>query len=147
MDPDEVLECRECRMTVARSDDTCSWCGSTLRAQTQASIQDASKADMPGGVAHTRSTDPETSRMAALSVGDLRPNQYAVWLCLLDFGPMCDERLVERYDSIRALRQWPKQSVSGLRTRRKELVDGGLVKEWGEEFTASGRRTKRWGVR
>lgn len=150
MDADDITTCTSCQMTVARGDTHCGWCGTLMRptqtqaSQTQAGMQDAS---MPGGRGVARATDPETSRIAALSVGALRLNQYAVWLCLLDFGPMCDERLVERYDSIRALRQWPKQSASGLRTRRKELVDGGLVKEWGEEFTASGRRTKRWGVR
>lgn len=41
------------------------------------------------------------------------------------YGSMTDEQLVERYSG------QPRQSVSGIRTRRKELVDMGAIRDTG----------------
>jgi hypothetical protein len=101
----------------------------------------------PVVVARARSTDPMTSHAAAASVGDLRPNQRAV-LGLLRCHPggLTDEQMVVHYqDSRRGHPEVPAQTESGLRTRRKELVDAGLVVDTGEKRkTAAGRATKVW---
>lgn len=86
-----------------------------------------------------RLTDPATSHAAARSVGDLRESQAAVLLCFLQHGPMHDEKLEVRYS------QRPQQSESGLRTRRRELVDLELLQDAGETtLTVHGRRTTIW---
>lgn len=86
-----------------------------------------------------RRTDPPTSHRAADSVGDLRESQIAVLLCFLQHGPMHDELLQARYQ------QSPPQSVSGLRTRRRELFDRGLLRATGETAkTVCNRATAIW---
>lgn len=87
-----------------------------------------------------RSTDPPTSWAAAKSLGDLRESQSAVLAFLREHGPMTDEQLVARYD------REPRQSPSGLRTRRKELVeDFDLVVDTGrKEKLLSGRQAIVW---
>lgn len=89
-----------------------------------------------------RRTDPETSHEAAASVTDLRARQAAVLVALRHLGPSTDERLVEQYPRI-----FPAvpQSPSGLRTRRHELVAGGLVEWTGvKKVIASGRQARVW---
>lgn len=86
-----------------------------------------------------RATDPDTSWAAARSVTDLRPRQAAV-LELLSRGPLTDEQIARRYCG-------PRQSPSGLRTRRKELVDMGLVRDSGvKERMETGRLAVVWEV-
>lgn len=96
--------------------------------------------------AHARATDPTTSHDAARSVKSIRPRQRAV-LAVLAERPMTDVELVEVYgyrhraDADR----YPRQSESGLRTRRAELVTLGYV----EDSTTtrrleSGRRAIVW---
>lgn len=88
-----------------------------------------------------RLTDPETSRLAAnsLSPEKLRASQLDVLVVLRRHGPLSDEAIYERL-----LR---RQSVSGARTRRKELVDLGLVRDSGDrDVTASGRQTIIWEI-
>lgn len=95
----------------------------------------------PPGVTgpRARSTDPATSHAAAGSVGDLRESQRAVLACFLQHGPMHDEKLEVRYS------QQPRQSESGLRTRRRELVDLGLLRDSGStSLTVHGRKTVVW---
>lgn len=94
--------------------------------------------------ARARRDDPETSHEAAASVESIRERQRAIYSLLDSIGPMHDEELVGRY-----LRQvdLPVQSVSGIRTRRSELVDLGLVVHTGEfTKTKSGRRARIWAV-
>ena len=103
----------------------------------------------PAVRARARTSDPDTSHWAAASVGPLRPNQRAV-LTLLRNHPagLTDEEMVERYqESRRGNPHVPAQTSSGLRTRRKELVDAGLVADTGEKRrTVAGRATKVWGA-
>lgn len=87
-----------------------------------------------------RRTDPETSWQAARSVKHLRESQ-TIMLGRLRVGPATDEDLY----------RWPvinkTMSPSGARTRRKELVDMGLVEDSGvRDKTRSGRKTIVWRV-
>lgn len=91
-----------------------------------------------------RLTDPETSHEAARSVTDLTVKQAHV-LAVLEawkpWGGLTDERI--RLEYVRDDR--PYQSESGLRTRRHELVELGLVVDSGRrERLASGRRAIIW---
>ena len=91
--------------------------------------------------AHARRTDPETSHAAAASPtpGTLRPRQAEV-LNILRQGPMHDQRIAAT-----ALAWHSKQSPSGLRTRRAELVATGLVEDSGRrEILPSGRGSVVW---
>jgi hypothetical protein len=88
-----------------------------------------------------RRTDPATSHAAARSVRDLRESQLAVLLTFHKHGPMHDELLVTRYDYGDA----PRQSDSGLRTRRRELYDLGLLRSAGlTAKTVCGRDSAVW---
>jgi len=85
-----------------------------------------------------RTHDPVTSHMAAASVRELRPKQQAVLDMLLVEDGLTDEEIARYY-------RGPAQSPSGLRTRRCELVDLGLVRDSGRKaFTAAGRPTIIW---
>jgi hypothetical protein len=93
----------------------------------------------PADSPRARRTDPATSHAAAQSVGDLRESQRAVLATFLQHGPMHDEKLEVRYP------QQPRQSESGLRTRRRELVDLGLLRDSGTTtLTVHGRSTTIW---
>lgn len=79
----------------------------------------------------TRPDDPVTSHAAAgTTLIELRESQSEVLGLFQDVGPMSDTDLVAT-----AQRLEVKQSVSGLRTRRSELVTMGLLRD-------SGRRGK-----
>lgn len=92
--------------------------------------------------AHARDADPETSHDAAASVVGIRDRQNAILDLLKQRGPMIDETIARTYAQTPNL---PKQSPSGLRTRRSELVELGLV-IWtgGTEKTTSGRQSRIW---
>ncbi len=96
-------------------------------------------------VAHARATDPETSHEAAASLTSdrLRESQYAVLDALIDHGPICDADLVDAYMMHGYA---PRQSPSGIRTRRKELVALGKVRAAGHTVLSSGRRAIVWEV-
>ena len=96
-------------------------------------------------MANARRTDPSTSHEAARSIRDVPLNQRAVFDVLGAFGPLIDEDLISHYD--RSVVMWnnPQQSDSGIRTRRKELVDMGLVFDSGVKGrTEGGRASIRW---
>lgn len=98
-----------------------------------------------GAGPRARSTDPETSHAAAASVAarDLRESHRAI-ADLLEANPggLTDERLVDLY--LGSERE-PYQSPSGIRTRRDELVQAGLVRDSGRKATLStGRRGIVW---
>ena len=89
----------------------------------------------------TTPSDPETSHGAADSVTDLTEKQEAVFRVLEIHGPGSDASLSYWY----TLHGVPRQSESGLRTRRAELVRKGLVRDTGEtEVLPSGRRAIIW---
>lgn len=95
----------------------------------------------PAPVAHARRTDPPTSHAAAaaLTPDTLRKSQAEV-LNILRQGPMHDQRIAAT-----ALAWHSKQSPSGLRTRRAELVAAGLVEDSGRRETLpSGRGSVVW---
>ena len=91
-----------------------------------------------------RRTDPETSHAAARSVRSLTDRQAAVLQIISVQGPIHDHALVIAY----ADTDLPLQSESGIRTRRKELVDRGWVIDSGHRAVLpSGRKAIIWMVR
>lgn len=91
--------------------------------------------------ARARSADPDTSHAAAASLAPdkIRLSQHAVLRHLRRHGPMTDTEMVDSFDGK------IYQSPSGLRTRRKELVDRGLVIDTGKRETLeSGRSAIVW---
>ena len=87
-----------------------------------------------------RHSDPETSWLAAKSILNIRQDQANVWLLLRKYGPLTDEGILDcMYGE-----DW-RLSPSGCRTRRKELVDLGLVDAIEEEgSTALGNKCNIW---
>lgn len=87
-----------------------------------------------------RNTDPETSHQAAASVTHIRESQARIMLILKLVGPLTDGGI---------FKNWPTWagpiSPSGCRTRRKELVDLGYVRDSGKRMIlASGRKSIIW---
>lgn len=73
--------------------------------------------------ARARHTDPSTSHNAAARIGDLTENQQAVLIVIRMWNrPLLDEELVRVYADYRRGVNLPKQSESGLRSRRSELA-------------------------
>ena len=90
--------------------------------------------------AHARHSDPRTSHDAArsLSPGKLRDSQKAVLAHFRKLGPMTDTDLVNVYVG-------SPQSRSGLRTRRRELTDRGLIEDTGaKKKLPTGRNAIVW---
>jgi hypothetical protein len=87
-----------------------------------------------------RRSDPETSWQAARSVDPLklRATQREILWVLRNWGPLTDEEIA-------VLVGPDSQSPSGLRTRRRELVDAGLVVDTGRRRKSrSGRAMIVW---
>lgn len=99
----------------------------------------------PGrAVPRARRGDPATSHSAAASVAELRDSQRAVLDLFAEAGNMTDEDLVGRYPGTTG---GPTQSESGLRTRRRELADAGLLVDTDDRRRLkSGRLAIVWGV-
>lgn len=94
-----------------------------------------------------------TSRAAAESIEDLGHNQQAVLEALESLGGWStDERLITHYQAARVPRSietpreiWPKQTESGIRTRRHELVEDGFVEDSGQRAPmTTGREAIVW---
>lgn len=100
--------------------------------------------------AHARAGDPETSVAAAeaLTPEVLRASQNAVLRFVRKFGPCTDQYLVDMYQLIERRQPHallPRQSASGLRTRRNELFKLGLIEDSGRrEVLPSGRSAILW---
>ena len=91
-----------------------------------------------------RRNDPSTSWAAAYSVGNLQPTQLMI-LRLLSYQAGTDEDLANGYQLLVNNQLAPQVSPSGLRSRRSELVDQGLVFDSGLRATlASGRKAIVW---
>jgi hypothetical protein len=89
-----------------------------------------------------RSTDPVTSHMAAESVDNVTRTQTYILRCLK--RPRNDVELVNAFRSYKSA---PLASESGIRSRRAELVDRGLVIDTGRRVKlASGRYSIVWGL-
>ena len=91
---------------------------------------------------HARFTDPSTSHQAAQSVNNITDTKRHILYALTT--PATDLELIERY---RSSLLSPKASDSGIRSRRAELVDEGLVKDSGARVVLpSGRKAIIWQV-
>lgn len=76
---------------------------------------------------HSRRGGPHTSRDAAKSIKNLTQHRSSV-LTLFKAGKrMTDETLLKLYQQMVEKHGWDKQSDSGIRTRRAELVKLGMV--------------------
>jgi len=93
-------------------------------------------------MARARVSDPVTSHAAAESVDNVTETQEYILRALRKARP--DVELVEAY---RAYKRAPRASESGIRSRRAELVDRGLVIDTGRRVRLeSGRYAIVWGV-
>lgn len=89
-----------------------------------------------------RSTDPLTSHLAADSVDNVTQTQAFILRCLK--RPRNDVELINAYSAYKTA---PRASESGIRSRRAELVDRGLVIDTGRRVKlASGRYSIVWGL-
>lgn len=91
--------------------------------------------------ARSRRTDPRTSDLAAKSI-NLSHNREFLLHVMRGCGEGTDEEIARYYAATSA----PKQSPSGLRSRRKELVRMGYVEDTGrtKKSAATGRLQKVW---
>jgi hypothetical protein len=91
---------------------------------------------------HARRKDLDTSWEAARSVKAISETQEAILELYLTYGPLMDERLIDFYQNAFG---YPKASESGIRSRRAELVEMGLVKCTNVKGkTRSGRSSYYW---
>lgn len=101
---------------------------------------------MEQNTAVARSTDPQTSHTAAESVKDITDSQSAI-LRVLRNGPKSDHNLIAVYRAVQFARDYPNISDSGIRSRRAELVERGLVKaSGGFDVLPSGRKSIIWQI-
>jgi hypothetical protein len=94
---------------------------------------------------HARLTDPGTSHEAADSVGNLTETKKAIFYILK--YPRTDAELVESYNTLVQRNEAPRASESGIRSRRAELVEDGLVMDTGHRAKSpSGRNMIVWAI-
>lgn len=92
-----------------------------------------------------RTTDPQTSHDAADKVHHVSRVQNIILSILWTRGPLTDPQIEEYYYHRVANGSAPDHSPSGLRTRRKELVDQGHVEATGRKVLLdSGRYANVW---
>jgi Fe2+ or Zn2+ uptake regulation protein len=89
-----------------------------------------------------RRTDPDTSREAADSLGDLTDLQIRVLNLLDEVGAATDEALVDAYEA-----RFGQVSPSTVRTRRRELQDAGAVEVVAYGQTKGGHRCQVYRAR
>lgn len=120
---------------VERDDGLCRECGLALVAAVHGPPQTRTDA-------HARRSDPWTSHAAAASVSGegLRTSQADVLAVLADLGESTDWDLVPAYHRAAARGEVQRQSDSGIRTRRDELTEAGLVEYTGREVRLPSRR-------
>lgn len=88
-----------------------------------------------------RRSDPATSHAAARSVADTGTIRARILEIIRTEGPLTDEELLELFER----RHPATASPSGIRTRRKELVDMGYLEDSGQRATTkAGRQTAIW---
>lgn len=92
--------------------------------------------------AKARSTDPDTSHAAALSIDNMTARQGAVLSVVTRRGPLTHDQLIDCYakdiDGI-------PQTAQSIRSRCKELVDGGFVVAHDRKGkTKNGGAATRW---
>lgn len=94
-------------------------------------------------MARARNTDPKESHDAADSVIEVTATQEAIYKLLKK--RMIDQDLWTEYQKLVLSNQAPRASESGVRSRRSELVELGLVERKGTAKTWSGRSCAIWG--
>ena len=103
----------------------------------------------PTSITPARATDPSTSHDAAehaatnpahAPTAPLSESERAVLDAFVLFGAMTDEVLLQSYHRWRMHNNWPRQSDSGLRTRRKTLVTKGYLAEHDRALNSAGRK-------
>lgn len=109
---------------------------------------DAQARQVPGGEAHARQGDPAESHTAAARVGHLTEGQTAVMVVLRMLGqPVLDEELVREYQRrFKALRA-PQQTDSGVRSRRSELSNAGLLEQGENRKMSTGGTGRTWQIK
>lgn len=130
-----------CVSPISQPNETTRWCPCTTYLEPSRPIPQPR-------VVRARTGDPETSHAAtaALTEDTLRASQAAVLRFIRTNGPMTDVALVEDYPQ--HSEGYPRQSPSGLRSRRAELVTGGLVEDTQKrERLESGRQAVVWGAK
>ena len=96
---------------------------------------------------HARRNDPQTSRDAAESVEHLTTRQRAVEGIFTIYVKLHDERLIELYREFRDGYKSLRQTDSGIRSRRAELVRAGVLADSGERAnTKAGRKSVVWKI-
>jgi hypothetical protein len=92
--------------------------------------------------ARARTTDPETSHVAARSVRNIKGKQKQILELFKKYGPMAEDEMQRRADEEGL---WPCDS--GRRARRSNLVDKGYLRDSGKrEKTKHGRPSIIWEV-
>lgn len=95
--------------------------------------------------AAARRTDPQTSHQAARSVNITSPAHQRILHIFTEHGPQSDQDLIYQWGLHTVTHDWDRISPSGLRSRRKELVDAGLIVASDRAGrTASGRACIVW---
>lgn len=91
-----------------------------------------------------RHSDPDTSWAAARSLGDLTESQAQVFAILHEHGPLMDYEIEQH-----ARKMGSTQTPSGLRSRRGELVEAGLVEWTGRKGVKpdTGNESRIWAAR
>lgn len=98
-------------------------------------------------MANARKLDPQTSHDAANSVQHLTQTQMGILNVLSKTDlPLSDERIIELYEVQVRHGLLPRASQSGIRSRRAELTELGLVEPRAFGRTVSGRRCTLWGL-
>jgi hypothetical protein len=94
---------------------------------------------------NAKATDPQTSHDAARSVKNLTETQkHILWIYDV-YGSMVDDKLVYHYQKLTYQGIAPRASLSGIKTRRHELVTAGKVQDSGSrEKLESGRKAIVW---
>lgn len=92
---------------------------------------------------NARMTDPETSHEAAERVNNLTETKQAI-VKLLKY-PMTDYELIKSYKQWAEAGLHPDASESGIRSRRAELVEDGIIRDSGYRAKSpSGRNMIVW---
>lgn len=82
--------------------------------------------------APVRTSDPETSHLAAERLRNLTKRHEAVWRVLRALGPSADFEIEAAYDRFGGEVWWVAQTAQSIRSRRKMLELYGLVVTDGE---------------
>jgi hypothetical protein len=94
---------------------------------------------------HARLTDPETSHEAADSVRNLTLTKKAIVSIFEKHNSLSDYHLQIAYRGLVSGGDAPKASESGIRSRRAELVDEGILEDSGYRIALeSGRSAILW---